>query len=123
MPDGRGSCNCMSHVLRKLSPTKTNVSSRCRSVGGRFGGHTRPKHLLPREGPMPPMRGPAVPRRRLGSELRRLREESGLLIEDVAETLECSTSKISRLENGKGIPKIRDVRDMLGRYGVTDSRL
>jgi len=41
----------------------------------------------------------------------------------VAETLECSTSKISRLENGKGIPKIRDVRDMLARYDVTDSRL
>lgn len=72
---------------------------------------------------MPPTRGPAVPRRRLGTELRRLREEAGLLIEDVAETLECSTSKISRLENGKGIPKIRDVRDMLARYGVTDSRL
>jgi len=72
---------------------------------------------------MPPIRGPAVPRRRLGAELRRLREQAGLLIEDVAETLECSTSKISRLENGKGIPKIRDVRDMLARYGVTDSRL
>jgi transcriptional regulator with XRE-family HTH domain len=72
---------------------------------------------------MPPIRGPAVPRRRLGAELRRLREEAGLLIEDVAETLECSTSKISRLENGKGIPKIRDVRDMLTRYGITDSRL
>jgi transcriptional regulator with XRE-family HTH domain len=72
---------------------------------------------------MSPIRGPAVPRRRLGAELRRLRDEAGLLIEDVAETLECSTSKISRLENGKGIPKIRDVRDMLARYGVTDSRL
>lgn len=63
-----------------------------------------------------------MPRRRLGAELRRLREEAGLLIEDVAKELECSTSKISRLENGKGIPKIRDVRDMLARYGVTDSR-
>lgn len=72
---------------------------------------------------MSPIRGPAVPRRRLGAELRRLREEAGLLIEDVAETLECSTSKISRLENGKGIPKIRDVRDMLARYGVTDGRM
>jgi hypothetical protein len=27
------------------------------------------------------------------------------------------------LENGKGIPKIRDVRDMLAHYGVTDSKL
>jgi len=72
---------------------------------------------------MAPIRGPAVPRRRLGAELRRLREEAGLLIEDVAEALECSTSKISRLENGKGIPKTRDVRDMLTRYGVVDPRV
>lgn len=72
---------------------------------------------------MAPIRGPAVPRRRLGAELRRLREEAGLLIEDVAQELECSASKISRLENGKGIPKIRDVRDMLSRYGVTDAKV
>lgn len=72
---------------------------------------------------MAPVRGPAVPRRRLGAELRRLREEAGLLIEQVAEELECSTSKISRLETGKGIPKTRDIRDMLGLYGVRDGRV
>lgn len=72
---------------------------------------------------MPPTRGPAVPRRRLGSELRRLREDAGLLIDAVASELECSTSKISRLETGKGIPKLRDIRDMLELYGVTDLRL
>lgn len=72
---------------------------------------------------MPPTRGPAVPRRKLGTELRRLREEAGLLIDEVASELECSPSKISRLETGKGIPKIRDVRDMLNLYSVTDSRL
>lgn len=72
---------------------------------------------------MAPIRGPAVPRRRLGAELRQLREKAGLLIEDVAEALECSPSKISRLENGKGIPKIRDVRDMLARFGVTDPKV
>jgi len=73
---------------------------------------------------MAPVRGPAVPRRRLGAELRRLREEAGLLIEQVAEALECSTSKVSRLETGKGIPKGRDVRDMLQLYGKQgDTRL
>jgi len=72
---------------------------------------------------MTPVRGPAVPRRRLGTELRRLREESGLLIEAVAEHLECSTSKISRLETGKGIPKARDIRDLLALYGVTDAKV
>ncbi len=64
--------------------------------------------------------GPAMPRRRLGAELRNLREQAGLKIEDIAAELECSPSKVSRLETGKGIPKSRDVRDLLDRYGVTD---
>lgn len=62
--------------------------------------------------------GPAGPRRRLGSELRRLRNEARLHLEDVARELDCSTSKISRLENGKGIPKLPDVRELLRIYGV-----
>src|SRR6185312_10463354 len=69
---------------------------------------------------MSPARGPVVPRRRLGAELRALREQAGLTIEDVATELECSVSKISRLETGKGIPKGRDVRDLLERYEVRD---
>ncbi|MCA1707215.1 MAG: helix-turn-helix domain-containing protein [Actinobacteria bacterium] len=69
---------------------------------------------------MSPARGPVVPRRRLGAELRTLREHAGLTIEDVAKELECSVSKVSRLETGKGIPYGRDVRDLLDRYGVTD---
>lgn len=72
---------------------------------------------------MPPSWGPAVPRRRLGAELRSLREGAGFLIEQVAQELECSTSKISRLETGKGIPRARDVRDMLTIYGVVDARV
>ncbi len=65
--------------------------------------------------------GPSIPRRRLGFELRRLREAARLRIEDVAAALECSVSKVSRLETGKGIPRARDVRDLLNRYGVEDS--
>jgi transcriptional regulator with XRE-family HTH domain len=64
--------------------------------------------------------GPVVTRRRLGGELRRLREGRRLKLEDVARTLECSPSKISRLENGKGVPRWRDVRDMLDVYRVPD---
>jgi transcriptional regulator with XRE-family HTH domain len=64
--------------------------------------------------------GPVVTRRRLGGELRRLREGAGLKLEDVARRLECSPSKISRLENGKGVPRWRDVRDMLDVYTVGD---
>ena len=69
---------------------------------------------------MSPLRGPVVPRRRLGAELRTLRERAELTIEEVAKELECSVSKVSRLETGQGIPKSRDVRDLLDRYGVTD---
>jgi transcriptional regulator with XRE-family HTH domain len=38
-------------------------------------------------------------------------------LEDAARKLECSTSKVSRLENGKGVPRQRDVRDLLELYG------
>ncbi|MEJ3652130.1 helix-turn-helix transcriptional regulator [Actinomycetes bacterium KLBMP 9759] len=62
---------------------------------------------------------PIGARRRLGAELRRLRNNSGLTLDDVAEKMTCSTSKISRLETGKGIPKIPDVNELIRIYGVT----
>ena len=57
-------------------------------------------------------------RRRLGAELRRLRTDRKLTLDEVAERMTCSTSKISRLETGKGIPKVPDVRELLRIYGV-----
>jgi transcriptional regulator with XRE-family HTH domain len=68
-------------------------------------------------------RSPTVRRRRLGNELRRLRDAAGLTIEQVAENLECSSSKISRIETARVGATPRDVRDMLRLYGVTDGRL
>jgi transcriptional regulator with XRE-family HTH domain len=62
--------------------------------------------------------GPAGPRRRLGAELRRLRNGAGLHLDQVAERLHCSTSKISRLETGKGVAKPADVRELIAIYGV-----
>jgi transcriptional regulator with XRE-family HTH domain len=61
---------------------------------------------------------PLGSRRRLGAELRKLRSRAGLTLDDVAERMTCSTSKISRLETGKGIPKIPDVRELMRIYGV-----
>ena len=52
---------------------------------------------------------PIGSRRRLGAELRRLRTKVGLTLDEVAERMTCSTSKISRLETGKGVPKVPDV--------------
>lgn len=58
-------------------------------------------------------------RRRLGSELRRLREAVGLTIDQVAAHLDCSTSKISRIETGNVSATLRDIRDILEIYGVS----
>lgn len=60
---------------------------------------------------------PAVSRRRLGAELRRFRIAAGRSVEEAAAQLECSQSKISRIENGRAIPKLRDVRDLIALYG------
>ena len=66
---------------------------------------------------------PTVRRRRLGAELRRYREAAGLTIDHVADRLDCSASKISRLENGQTGASPRDVRDMLALYRVAQPEL
>jgi len=60
-----------------------------------------------------------VRRRRLAAELRRLRADAGRTLDDVAEHLECSATKVSRIESGQAGARIQDVRDMLDLYGVT----
>ncbi|MBK1788649.1 helix-turn-helix domain-containing protein [Prauserella cavernicola] len=62
--------------------------------------------------------GPTVRRRRLASELRRLREAAELTIDEVGEKLECSASKVSRIETGHVGVTPRDARDMLELYGL-----
>jgi transcriptional regulator with XRE-family HTH domain len=67
---------------------------------------------------VPGQQSPTVRRRRLALELRRFRESARLTCEEVAEHLECSASKISRIETGRVSVSPRDVRDMLDLYGV-----
>ncbi|ASR35400.1 transcriptional regulator [Prauserella marina] len=62
--------------------------------------------------------GPTVRRRRLAGELRRLRDAAELTIDEVGEKLECSASKISRIETGHVGVTPRDARDLLELYGV-----
>ena len=62
---------------------------------------------------------PTVRRWELGQALRRLREEAGLKIEEVAAQLLCSPSKISRLETAARGAAQRDVRDLCRIYGVS----
>jgi transcriptional regulator with XRE-family HTH domain len=66
---------------------------------------------------------PTVRRRRLAGELRRLRDQAQLTIEDVAEKLTCSSSKISRIETGHVGVTPRDTRDLLKLYGVEADQL
>jgi transcriptional regulator with XRE-family HTH domain len=65
---------------------------------------------------------PVVRRRRLAAALRRLREATGLTCDEVAARLDCSASKISRIETGRVSVSPRDVRDLLGIYAVPDSQ-
>jgi transcriptional regulator with XRE-family HTH domain len=64
---------------------------------------------------------PTVRQRELGTRLRGLRNERGMTVEDVAEKLLCSATKISRLETGARRPSLRDVRDLCALYEVDES--
>ena len=69
-----------------------------------------------------PSGGPTVPRRLLGAQLRRLREERGITLEDAGNVIRASGSKISRLETGRVGFKDRDITDLLAFYEVTDEQ-
>ncbi len=69
---------------------------------------------------VPEVRSPTVRRRELGALLRKLRTEKGLTVEQAAERLLFSMSKLSRIETGHGVATLRDVRDLCDLYGVTD---
>jgi len=61
---------------------------------------------------------PTVRGRRLARELRRLRENLGLTLQDVADRLDWSRATVSRVETGQTRPKVADVARMLELYGV-----
>ncbi len=64
--------------------------------------------------------GPTVRRRRLGGDLRRLREQSTLKLEEVADQLGVAPSTLSRIETGKAPTRTSYLALMLDLYGVTD---
>jgi transcriptional regulator with XRE-family HTH domain len=64
---------------------------------------------------------PTVRQRELGKRLRELRGQHDLTVEDVAEKLLCSATKISRLETGVRRPSLRDVRDLCVLYDVDEA--
>lgn len=62
---------------------------------------------------------PTIRRRQLGSELRRLREVSGLTGPQVAGLMEWDPGKVYRLEGGKQGIKPKELRELLGHLGVS----
>jgi transcriptional regulator with XRE-family HTH domain len=54
--------------------------------------------------------------------LRRLREAAQLTCDEVAARLDCSASKISRIETGRVLVSPRDVRDLLAIYDVPEDQ-
>jgi transcriptional regulator with XRE-family HTH domain len=69
---------------------------------------------------VPEVRSPTVRRRELGALLRALRTQKGLTVEQAADQLLCSPSKVSRMETGHGAAAPRDIRDLCNLYDVTD---
>ena len=69
---------------------------------------------------MAEVHSPALRRLELGALLRALRNAKGLTVEQVAERLLCSPSKVSRMETGQGATA-RDIRDLCELYGVADA--
>jgi transcriptional regulator with XRE-family HTH domain len=71
---------------------------------------------------LPEVRSPTVRRRELGALLRALRLEKGLTVEQVAESLLCSPSKVSRMETGHSVATPRDIRDLCDLYQVAEAQ-
>jgi transcriptional regulator with XRE-family HTH domain len=63
---------------------------------------------------------PIVRRRRLGLALQQLRKQAGLTGQDVAQRVERSASWVSRVETGKVGLRVRELRDLLDAYAVTN---
>jgi transcriptional regulator with XRE-family HTH domain len=63
-------------------------------------------------------RGTAVIHKRLGTELRKIREDRRLRLDQVADELQVSPSTVSRLETAHTMPKVWEVRALAAFYQV-----
>jgi len=66
---------------------------------------------------------PPVRRRLVGRALRRYRENLGYSLADAARVLECDTSKVSRVETGQRGIRPKELRELLGEYGIDGEQL
>ena len=93
------------------------IGRECKMQGVSFAGGSRTAWER-RDERVPGVQSPTVRRRRLAQELRQLREAAGLTIEEVAQRLEVSPAKISRIETARVSVRPRDVMDLLDHYGI-----
>ena len=68
-----------------------------------------------------PETSPTVRQRELGARLRQLRCKLDRTVEEIAQELLCSTTKIERIETGARRASLRDVRDLCRVYGIADT--
>ena len=68
------------------------------------------------------MVSPFVRRQRLATVLRELREERGMMADELAKRIHYSRTKISRLENAYGRPDVADVIQILDALEVPDDK-
>ncbi|WP_165978361.1 helix-turn-helix domain-containing protein [Actinomadura darangshiensis] len=65
-------------------------------------------------------RPPTVRRRRLGVQLRKIREDRGLTLDQAAAFLSMSKSAISRMENAQVVARVHEVKYILMMYGIEE---
>jgi transcriptional regulator with XRE-family HTH domain len=71
---------------------------------------------------LPESGSPAARRRALGVALRALRVDRGWTVDQLADRLLCSPSKVSRMETGQRGVSSRDIRDLARIYELDDAR-
>lgn len=76
--------------------------------------------MAPKRSETPVSIGPTVRRRRLGTELRRLREDHSLKLEEAADKLGLAASTLSRIETGKAPTRTAYLSTMFEMYGIDD---
>ncbi|MFF5248574.1 helix-turn-helix domain-containing protein [Streptosporangium sp. NPDC000095] len=89
------------------------------NADGRPVGPTSAASAAPTTSMAAPRGSSTVLRIVLGAQLRRLREQRGITLEEAGHSIRASHSKISRMELGRVSFRIRDVSDLLTLYGVT----
>src|SRR4051812_16584959 len=70
-----------------------------------------------------PKNPPTVRMRRLGAQLRKIREDRGLTLDEAANLLKLSKSALNRMENAQVVVRPHETEYLLLQYEVTDENL